>query len=161
MDRILNDVINSGVVEKKKDIYEFSEIIKKCKENYGIINKEQIIKIYEILRYDLSIDNMNGNELSVFCEYLNKTVVGFDEMKRIRIRKEIKKIRKDDKAIMMEGVNSMSQEELIYACKERRIPYEGLSKENMEKMIEDWLDLSIYHKIPLQLLFMINSLNNK
>lgn len=154
MEKILSSSLNIDSDEKQKQINEFLDIIKKCKENGAVVSKNQIIRISEMFKDDLSLDNMNKTELNILCKYLNKITIGFDEMKRIRIRKTINKIRRDDKVIMIEGVDSMSYDELIDACEERGMSCKGLSKESLQKLIEDWLDLSIFHEVPIPYLFL-------
>uniref|UniRef100_A0A0D9W6Q1 Mitochondrial proton/calcium exchanger protein n=1 Tax=Leersia perrieri TaxID=77586 RepID=A0A0D9W6Q1_9ORYZ len=59
----------------------------------------------------------------------------------------------DDKMIQAEGVESLSEEELRQACRERG--HLGLlSTEEMQNQLRDWLDLSLNHSVPSSLLIL-------
>ncbi|KAH0460559.1 hypothetical protein IEQ34_011222 [Dendrobium chrysotoxum] len=62
-------------------------------------------------------------------------------------------IKEDDKLIQAEGVESLSEDELRQACRERG--HLGLlSKEEMRQQLRDWLDLSLNHSVPSSLLIL-------
>ncbi|CAM0152294.1 unnamed protein product [Urochloa decumbens] len=62
-------------------------------------------------------------------------------------------IKKDDKMIQAEAVESLSEEELRQACRERGL-LGLLSTEEMRQQLRDWLDLSLNHSVPSSLLIL-------
>ncbi|XP_039848962.1 mitochondrial proton/calcium exchanger protein-like isoform X2 [Panicum virgatum] len=62
-------------------------------------------------------------------------------------------IKNDDKMIQAEGVESLSEEELRQACRERGL-LGLLSTEEMRQQLRDWLDLSLNHSVPSSLLIL-------
>jgi LETM1 and EF-hand domain-containing protein 1 len=66
------------------------------------------------------------------------------------------RIKKDDKLIKAEGVESLSEAELRQACRERGMLQLG-SVEEMREQLVDWLDLSLNHSVPSSLLILSRS----
>uniref|UniRef100_A0A453CBD9 Mitochondrial proton/calcium exchanger protein n=1 Tax=Aegilops tauschii subsp. strangulata TaxID=200361 RepID=A0A453CBD9_AEGTS len=65
----------------------------------------------------------------------------------------INSIMNDDKMIEAEGVESLSDEELRHACRERG-HLDLLSTEEMRHQLKDWLDLSLNQSVPSSLLIL-------
>ncbi|PON70884.1 Parvalbumin [Trema orientale] len=65
----------------------------------------------------------------------------------------ISRIKEDDKMIQAEGLESLSEKELISACRERGI-LGSRSVEEMREELRDWLDLSLNYSVPSSLLIL-------
>ncbi|GMN59762.1 hypothetical protein TIFTF001_028850 [Ficus carica] len=65
----------------------------------------------------------------------------------------ISRIKDDDKMIQAEGVESLSEKELVSACRERGI-LGSRSVEELREELRDWLDLSLNHSVPSSLLIL-------
>merc|ERR1712146_664 len=76
---------------------------------------------------------------------------------RLQLRHHINGLRKEDRDYIWEGVDSLSTEELIDACKKRAIPFHEVSEQEMRQDFERWLELSAHREIPTSLLLWIQS----
>eukprot|EP00922_Rhytidocystis_sp_ex-Travisia-forbesii_P043031 GHVS01064313.1.p2 GENE.GHVS01064313.1~~GHVS01064313.1.p2 ORF type:complete len:128 (+),score=22.88 GHVS01064313.1:671-1054(+) len=61
-------------------------------------------------------------------------------------------IKREDREIMWEGVHSLTQEELIEACKERGMLFYGITDDQMRQQMIQWVQLSSHPEIPPLLL---------
>lgn len=73
----------------------------------------------------------------------------------MRLMRKMNFIKKDDKLIMSDGIESMTNIDLEDACEERGMKYEGLNKEEIKTMIKNWVELSVKHTIPVSYLFLL------
>ena len=87
------------------------------------------------------------------CKYMGINPFGTDAYLRFMLRKRLQKIKNDDKMIQAEGVESLSEDELRQACRERGL-LGLLSVEEMRQQLRDWLDLSLNHSVPSSLLIL-------
>nr|KJB38026.1 hypothetical protein B456_006G232800 [Gossypium raimondii] len=69
------------------------------------------------------------------------------------LRKRLQWIKKDDKLIQGEGVESLSEAELRQGCRERGM-LGVLSVEEIRQQLQDWIDLSLNHRVPSSLLIL-------
>lgn len=75
----------------------------------------------KIFKDDLTLDNLSRPQLVGMCRYLNLSSFGTDGMLRYNIRHRMRQIKRDDRAISYEGVDSLSVPELQTACASRGI----------------------------------------
>ena len=80
---------------------------------------------------------------------------GHDHFLRFKLRSRLNSISRDDMQIMWEGgVDSLTDEEVIKACRDRGIRTLGTSKNRLRRQLKDWLDLSQKKEIPGSLMIM-------
>src|SRR5579862_6634337 len=91
------------------------------------------------------------------CRYMNLNTFGTDTMLRYQLRHHLRQIKRDDKAIAYEGVNSLSVPELQYATAARGIRTTGVSPGRLRDDLQQWLDLRLKHGIPSTLLVLSNA----
>jgi len=82
---------------------------------------------------------------------------GTDALLRYQLRHHLRQIKRDDKAISFEGVNSLSVPELQYATAARGIRTVGQSPAKLRDDLQQWLDLRLKHGIPSTLLVLSNA----
>lgn len=75
----------------------------------------------KIFKDDLTLDNLSRPQLVGMCRYMNLSSFGTDAMLRYTIRYRMRRIKRDDRAISYEGVDSLSVPELQMACASRGI----------------------------------------
>jgi len=91
------------------------------------------------------------------CKYMNLNTFGTDAMLRYQIRHRMRQIKRDDKAISYEGVNSLSVPELQMACASRGLRTHGMSPAKLREDLQMWLDLRLKNNIPSTLLVLSNA----
>jgi LETM1 and EF-hand domain-containing protein 1, mitochondrial len=91
------------------------------------------------------------------CRYMNLNTFGTDTMLRYQLRHHLRQIKRDDKAIAYEGVNSLSVPELQIATAARGIRTTGVSPAHLRDDLQQWLELRLKHGIPSTLLVLSNA----
>jgi LETM1 and EF-hand domain-containing protein 1 len=88
---------------------------------------------------------------------MNMTSFGTDNFLRYQIRVRMRQIKRDDRAIAFEGVNSLSVPELQAACASRGLKTHGVSPARLREDIQTWLDLRLKYGVPSTLLVLSNA----
>ncbi|KAL4737817.1 LETM1-like protein-domain-containing protein [Aspergillus similis] len=136
---------------------EFAEFFKKIRSTGETPSAEDVIKVCKIFKDDLTLDNLSRPQLVGICKYMNLNTFGTDAMLRYNIRHRMRQIKRDDRAIFYEGVDSLSVPELQMACASRGIRTHGVSPARLREDIAQWLDLRLKQGVPSTLLVLSNA----
>jgi len=146
------EVQTSRSGETKQTAEDLDEFLNKVRRGERVSNDE-ILNFAKLFNDELTLDNMSRPRLVNMCKYMGIQPFGTDHYLRFMLRKKLRDIKNDDKMIQTEGVESLSEEELRQACRERG--HLGLlSTEEMRQQLRDWLDLSLNHAVPSSLLIL-------
>lgn len=116
-----------------------------------------VIKVCQIFKDDVTLDNLSRPQLVSMCRYMNLNTFGTDMMLRYQIRHRMKQIKRDDRTISYEGVDSLSTGELQTACASRGIKTYGVSVGRLREDLQTWLDLRLKEGVPSTLLVLSNA----
>ena len=133
---------------------EFTNFFRKLRATGEKPTAEDVIRVCKIFRDDLTLDNLSRPQLVSMCRYLNLNTFGTDMMLRYQIRHRMRQIKRDDKAISFEGVDSLTTSELQVACASRGIKTFGVSPARMREDLQTWLDLRLREGVPSTLLVL-------
>ncbi|RMD42927.1 hypothetical protein DV735_g2172, partial [Chaetothyriales sp. CBS 134920] len=136
---------------------EFQEFFRKVRATGESPTREDVIKVCKIFKDDLTLDNLSRPQLVGMCKYMNLNSFGTDAWLRYHIRHRMRQIKRDDKAISFEGVDSLSVPELQMACAARGIRTYGMSPARLREDLQLWLDLRLKYNIPSTLLVLSNA----
>ncbi|KIX10320.1 uncharacterized protein Z518_01402 [Rhinocladiella mackenziei CBS 650.93] len=136
---------------------EFTEFFRKVRATGESPSREDVIKVCKIFKDDLTLDNLSRPQLVGMCKYMNLNTFGTDAMLRYQIRHRMRQIKRDDKAISFEGVDSLSVPELQMACASRGLRTHGMSPGKLREDLQMWLDLRLKYNIPSTLLVLSNA----
>ncbi|KAK6499009.1 LETM1 domain-containing protein mdm28, mitochondrial [Arthrobotrys musiformis] len=136
---------------------EFTEFFRKLKSSGEKPTHQDVINVCKTFKDDLTLDNLSRPQLVAMCRYMNLNAFGTDMMLRYTIRHRMRQIKRDDKAIFLEGVNSLSVPELQTACASRGMRTYGVSPSRLREDLQTWLDLRLKHGIPSTLLVLSNA----
>ncbi|RMZ92602.1 hypothetical protein DV736_g191, partial [Chaetothyriales sp. CBS 134916] len=136
---------------------EFLEFFRKVRATGESPTREDVIKVCKIFKDDLTLDNLSRPQLVGMCKYMNLNSFGTDAWLRYQIRHRMRQIKRDDKAISFEGVDSLSVPELQMACAARGIRTWGMSPARLREDLQLWLDLRLKYNIPSTLLVLSNA----
>jgi LETM1 and EF-hand domain-containing protein 1 len=118
---------------------------------------EDIIKVCKIFKDDLTLDNLSRPQLVSICRYMNIPSFGTDNILRYQVRVRMRQIKRDDRSIAYEGVDSLSVPELQTACASRGLRTYGVSPGRLRDDLGAWLDLRLQHGVPSTLLVLANA----
>lgn len=144
----------SAVGAKKE---EFAEFFRKVRATGETPSDEDVIKVCKIFKDDLTLDNLSRPQLVAICKYMNLNRFGTDAMLRYHIRHRMRQIKRDDRAIYYEGVDSLSVPELQMACASRGISTHGVSPARLRDELSAWLELRLRKGVPSTLLVLSNA----
>lgn len=144
----------SAATAKKE---EFIEFFRKVRSTGESPTKDDTIKACRMFKDDLTLDNLSRPQLVGICKYMNLNTFGTDAMLRYQIRHRMRQIKRDDKAISFEGVDSLSVPELQMACASRGLRTHGMSPSKLREDLQMWLDLRLKYNIPSTLLVLSNA----
>ncbi|KAF3174312.1 LETM1 domain-containing protein mdm28, mitochondrial [Orbilia oligospora] len=136
---------------------EFTEFFRKLKSSGEKPTHQDVINVCKTFKDDLTLDNLSRPQLVAMCRYMNLNAFGTDMMLRYTIRHRMRQIKRDDRAIFVEGVNSLSVPELQTACASRGMRTHGVSPSRLREDLQTWLDLRLKHGIPSALLVLSNA----
>lgn len=146
------EVQSSRSGEVKKTAEDLDEFMSKVRSG-ALVSNEEILGFAKLFNDELTLDNISRPRLMTMCKYMGISTYGTDAYLRYMLRKRLQKIKIDDKMIQAEGIESLSEEELRQACRERGL-LGLLSVDEMRKQLQDWLDLSLNHSVPSSLLIL-------
>jgi LETM1 and EF-hand domain-containing protein 1 len=136
---------------------EFAEFFRKVRATGESPTHGDVIKVCQIFKDDLTLDNLSRPQLVGMCRYMNLNTFGTDTMLRYQIRHRMRQIKRDDRAISFEGVDSLSVPELQMACASRGLRTHGMSPGRLRDDLQTWLDLRLKYGVPSTLLVLSNA----
>jgi LETM1 and EF-hand domain-containing protein 1, mitochondrial len=136
---------------------EFAEFFRKIRSTGERPSDEDVIKVIKIFKDDLTLDNLSRPQLVGMCKYMNLNTFGTDAMLRYNVRHRMRQIKRDDRAISYEGVDSLSVPELQMACASRGLRTHGMSPARLRDDLSMWLNLRLKQGVPSTLLVLSNA----
>lgn len=136
---------------------EFANFFRKVRATGEKPTEQDVIKVCKTFRDDLTLDNLSRPQLVSMCRYMNLNTFGTDQMLRYQIRHRMRQIKRDDRAISYEGVESLTVAELQVACQSRGIRTHGVSPARLREDLQTWLDLRLKEGVPSTLLVLSNA----
>uniref|UniRef100_V5GT45 Mitochondrial proton/calcium exchanger protein n=2 Tax=Kalmanozyma brasiliensis (strain GHG001) TaxID=1365824 RepID=V5GT45_KALBG len=162
MAKFLQETIKEGglqATDKVKTSEEFKEFFRKVRSTGESPSNEDIIKVAQLFEDDLTLDNLTRPQLVSVCRYMQINAFGTDNYLRYQIRHKLNRIRQDDIVIGHEGVDNMSQSELVSACQNRGIQTTNLSEDRLRQELQQWIDLHVRNRISGTLLVLSKAFN--
>ncbi|TKY89086.1 hypothetical protein EX895_001617 [Sporisorium graminicola] len=162
MAKFLQETIKEGglqATDKVKTSEEFKEFFRKVRSTGESPSNEDIIKVAQLFENDLTLDNLTRPQLVSVCRYMQIHAFGTDNYLRYQIRHKLNRIRQDDIVIGHEGVDNLSQAELVSACQNRGIQTTNLSEDRLRQELQQWIDLHVRNKISGTLLVLSKAFN--
>lgn len=123
------------------------------------LTTEQLLDAARIFKDEITLDNASRAQLVGMSAYMGLNTYGTEAFLRFQLRSKVRAIRLDDQAILWEGVESLSREELEAACQERGMRATGLSEHQLRWQLGQWLDLSVHKELPTTLLILSRAFN--
>jgi LETM1 and EF-hand domain-containing protein 1 len=136
---------------------EFTEFFRKVRSTGESPTRSDVIKVCKIFKDDLTLDNLSRPQLVGMCRYMSLNTFGTDAMLRYQVRHRMRQIKRDDRAISYEGVDSLSVPELQMACAGRGLRTHGMSPARLRDDLQTWLELRLKNGVPSTLLVLSNA----
>jgi LETM1 and EF-hand domain-containing protein 1 len=151
MARFLQDTL----VEMKSDSTneDTKAFLEKLKSGKGV-SAEELVNYAKVFNEDLTLNGLQRNQLTAMCRLLGIQPFGTDALLIVQIRLKIASLKKDDRAIMSEGIETLTLEELQHAVLARGMYSQTKNKRVLRDRLRNWLDMSIDKNVPITLLIL-------
>ncbi|CAN6675073.1 LETM1 domain-containing protein Ylh47p, mitochondrial [Trichomonascus vanleenenianus] len=133
---------------------EFTTFFKQVRSGDQEPSRELLISVARLFKDDIVLDNLSRPQLVAMAKYMNLQTFGTNVMLRYSIRYKMRQIKRDDRFIDYEGVESLSVPELQTACSSRGIKTYGISPGQLRDDLSNWLELRLHQKVPSTLLIL-------
>jgi len=142
---------------------EFIKFVERIRTGEHIDNQE-ILRFSRVFQDDLTLDRLNRVQLVSMYKYLSggslkskaSTWLSSDYIKT-QLADKLKKLKEDDEMIQLEGLDTLSMEELVDAAIARGFKVEGQTANTLREQLRQWLDLSLNKEVPPSLLVLSRS----
>lgn len=152
VEAMAHDLKRSESMETVTKADDLEKFIEKCRKG-EMISNEDIVRFSKLFSDEITLDNISRAQLMAMCKYMSLSPFGTDAYLRMKLRNKLRKLKADDRFIYWEGVESLSLEELMFACQERGMKI-GLPKNELRKQLKEWIELSLDKNIPSSLLIL-------
>jgi LETM1 and EF-hand domain-containing protein 1, mitochondrial len=112
----------------------------------------QIVKLGKLFEDEFKLENMSLEQLQQICRMLGLQPYGFKSHVVLQLRHYVNRLRTEDRRISWEGVDSLTENELVETCHARGMPTIGVTEATMRTQLDHWLQLSSTKEVPMSLL---------
>lgn len=158
LQKTLDEMALDSNVRSSQSARDFVNFYKEVKEKGIAVDNKDIIKFSKLFEDEITLDNMERQQLKALCRLLELTPVGHNNFLRFQLELKLRQLRIDDKVIQKEGLENLDVHELQAACKERGMRAYGMSEKMLRFQLMQWLDLSLNANIPSSLLLLSRTL---
>lgn len=142
---------DSAIQNEAAALADFLEAIR----NGKTVDISEVSRFARLFNDELTLDGAVRPQLVAMCKYMGITAHGTDQLLRFRLRSRLNSIKNDDMQIMWEGgSNSLTDDEVVKACRDRGIRVAEVPKKFLRKQLSDWLEMSQDKAIPGSLMIM-------
>jgi len=135
---------------------EFSEFMERVSQGQPLDN-HNILKFSRLFEDEFTLDNLSREQLTAMCKYMGMSTFGTNGFLRYQLSNKVRQLKKDDRLIEAEGVDSLNMAELQAACSARGLKATSRSKAFLRDQLTEWLELSLTHNLPTSLLILANA----
>lgn len=133
---------------------QFAQFFRQIRSSVEQPSRELVVSVARMFKDDMVLDNLSRPQLIAMARYMNMPAMGTNVILRYQIRYRMRQIKRDDRAIDYEGVDSLTVPELQMACASRGIKTYGVSPARLRDDLRTWLDLRLREKVPPTLLVL-------
>ncbi|KAA8498381.1 LETM1 and EF-hand domain-containing protein 1, mitochondrial [Porphyridium purpureum] len=142
----------------KAQATELSNFLSDLRAGKPVIETD-VFRFARLFSDEYTLEGAVRPQLVAMCKYMGIQPYGSDAFLRIRLRQRLASIKQDDMQIMWEGgVDSLSEDELLKACRDRGIRTSSVSKRRLRAQLSDWLQMSQNREVPATLMIISRAL---
>jgi LETM1 and EF-hand domain-containing protein 1, mitochondrial len=142
---------DSAIKQEASQLTEFLEAIRSGKN----VDVSEVSRFARLFTDELTLDGAVRPQLVAMCKFLGISAHGTDQLLRFRLRSRLNSIKSDDMSIAWEGgANSLTDEEVEKACRDRGISTVAVSKSRLRSQLSDWLEMSQDKAVPGSLMVL-------
>jgi LETM1 and EF-hand domain-containing protein 1 len=140
--------------DKAEELQAFQE---KLMSGSDYPSTKEILRFSTLFAQELQLSALNAGQLRAMSKILGLTPMTFPNHNLLQLRHHIVSLRREDRDYLWEGIEGLTKNELIEACKKRAIRFHGVTEADMRRELDRWLNISRHKSIPTSLLLWIQS----
>lgn len=145
---------NKAKAQTQDEAQRFSTYVQKVRGTGEQPTTKDIVKFAKLFEDELTLEHLERPQLVALCKLLELQPIGTNNLLRFQLMMQLRTIKADDEMIAAEGVAAMSVSELQAACRSRGMRSLGLTTEQLQKQMQQWLDLHLKENVPPSLLLL-------
>jgi LETM1 and EF-hand domain-containing protein 1 len=147
---------NADLADKAGELQDFQT---KLMEGQEYPSLKEILRFSSIFKDEISLKKMSPSQLSSMSKMLGlpQAASWWPGHLEVQLRHHVTNLRREDRDLQWEGIDTLSDHEIIEACRKRAIRFHEVTKEEMQSDLNRWIQLSSHREIPTQLLLWIQT----
>lgn len=138
----------------KKEAGQLTDLLEAIRSGKHV-EAQEVSRFAKLFSDELTLDGAVRPQLVAMCKFLGIAAHGTDQLLRFRLRSRLNTIKSDDMSIVWEGgADSLTDEEVEKACRDRGISTVAMSKSQLRAQLSDWLDMSQDKAVPGSLMVL-------
>jgi hypothetical protein len=118
------------------------------------VSPDSVVKVAKMFQDELTIDNMPRGQLASLAKYMGLSPFTPDPILRMQLRVRFRDLKSDDRDLYIEGIDSLTKDELKAACEARGLRAFGLAEPEYRSQLNNWLHFSVKEGVPGTLLVL-------
>ena len=140
--------------EKMAKLAEFKQLLNKPRlAGQPLPSVEELLNFASLFQTEFKLDNMPMNHLESICYLIGIDPYPFRSHVILQLKRYIGGIKREDRHISWEGIDSLTREDLIEANRRRGMPHQDSRESHLLKsQLRSWIQISSSRTIPISLL---------
>ncbi|KAK5870985.1 hypothetical protein PBY51_003888 [Eleginops maclovinus] len=145
---------NKAKAQTEDETQRFSTYVQKVRGTGEQPTTKDIVRFAKLFEDELTLEHLERPQLVALCKLLELQPIGTNNLLRFQLMMQLRTIKSDDEMISAEGVAALSVSELQAACRSRGMRSLGLTTEQLNQQMQQWLDLHLKENVPPSLLLL-------
>lgn len=145
---------NKAKAQTQDETQRFSTYVQKVRGTGEQPTTKDIVRFSKLFEDELTLEHLERPQLVALCKLLELQPIGTNNLLRFQLMMQLRTIKSDDEMIAAEGVPALSVSELQAACRSRGMRSLGLTTEQLNQQMQQWLDLHLKENVPPSLLLL-------
>lgn len=158
LQKTVEEMAVSSNTKENTSVEEFARFFDKIRSSGRTASNEEILKFSKLFENEITLDHLSKPQLSALCKSIGLPGVGTNSFLIFQLKMKLRQLRADDLLIESEGLNLLTSQELQMACQARGMRAIGLTRDQLQRQLKQWIDLHIHENVPASLLLLSQAL---
>lgn len=140
--------------DKVKVLGEFKKLLAKPRQaGQPLPSVEELQKVSSLFQSEFKLENMPMKHLEAICYILDLDPYPFRSHVILQLKRYMGQVKREDRNISWEGIDSLSREELVEANRRRGMAHQSDRDVSLlRQQLRSWIEISSNRSIPMSLL---------
>ncbi|XXQ29580.1 Mitochondrial proton/calcium exchanger protein [Plasmodiophora brassicae] len=150
---VAKNMTDKGSKEARERADRLVRLLARVREGKYITN-DDVVQLASLFEDEFTLEHLSREQLASLSRYMGINTYGRSSRLQYELLKRLEEIREDDRAIVEEGIDSLTLSELRTAVGQRGMRALGVPEHVLKGQLQGWLDLSLNQSIPPGLLLL-------